>query len=129
MTERALHVSSVNRQEVGKNSASDFIIRFKLPIELPKSQINEIALDKVSMNYSWYNITPEYDNETIRYSRDSGTNWNTVQYASGMYTYKDLDDYLQSVMKGNDHDENGIQIRFVLSTYRVEVSIAQGYQI
>ena len=48
---------------------------------------HEIALDKVTMTYSWHNISDQYQNNQIKYSPDGGTSWETVKFVDGMYTY------------------------------------------
>ena len=59
----------------------------------------ELALDKVTMTYSWHNISEQYKNKTIKYSPDGGTSWETVNFIDGMYTYSDLHDYVHQYMK------------------------------
>ena len=36
---------------------------------------HEIAMDKVSMTYSWHNISDQYKNNKIKYSSDNGKSW------------------------------------------------------
>ena len=36
-----------------------------------------------------------------------------------MYSYDDLNDYIQAAVARNDDDKNGINLIFVLSSYRV----------
>ena len=47
---------------------------------------HEIAVDKVTMTYSWHNISEQYQNNQIKYSPDGGTSWETVKFIDGMYT-------------------------------------------
>ena len=35
----------------------------------------ELAMDRVSMTYSWHNINEGYGNNKIKYSPDYGANW------------------------------------------------------
>ena len=56
MQERAIHISSVDRQKIGQNKAEDFIIKFDPVLKLKNDMTHEIALDKVTMTYSWHNI-------------------------------------------------------------------------
>ena len=67
MQERAIHISSVKRQKIGQNKAGDFIIKFDLVLKLQNNMTHEIALDKVTMTYSWYNIADQYQNNQIKY--------------------------------------------------------------
>ena len=103
MQERAIHISSVNRQKTGQNKAEDFIIKFDPVLKLQSNMTHEIALDKATMTYSWHNISDQYKNNQIKYSPDGGTSWETVKFVDGMYTYSDLNDYLHQYMKKKSH--------------------------
>ena len=89
MQERAIHISSVDRQKIGQSKA-DFIIKFDPVLKLQNDMTHEIALDK-------------YQNNQRKYSPDGGTSWETVKFVDGMYTYSDLNDYLHQYMKKKGH--------------------------
>ena len=103
MQEITIHISSVDRQKIGKNKAEDFIIKFDPVLKLHNGMTRELAFDKVTMTYSWHNISEQYKNKTIKYSPDGGTSWETVNFIDGMYTYSDLHDYLHQYMKKKGH--------------------------
>ena len=65
MQERAIHISSVDRQKIGKNKAEDFIIKFDPVLKLQNNMTHEVASDKVTMTYSWHNISEQYQNNEI----------------------------------------------------------------
>ena len=65
MQERAVHISSVDRQNIGKNKAGDFIIKFDPVLKFQNNMTHELALDKVTMTYSWLNISDQYQNNEI----------------------------------------------------------------
>lgn len=93
---------------------------------------HEIVVNKVSCTYSWHNITPEYDNQTIKCSKDNSVNWNTVTFPNGMYSYSDLNDYLHQIMTNNHKNEDescGINTLFILSTYKVVIVITSDCQL
>ena len=98
---------------------------------------HEIALDKVTMTYSWHNILNLYQNNHIKYSTDGSTSWQTVKCIDGMYTYSDLNDYLHQYMKKKSHlttedktgDKYHINLTFVLSTYKILIKIDNNYQL
>ena len=62
MQERAIHISSVDRQKVGQNKAEDFIIKFDPVLKLQNNMTHEIALNKATMTYSWHTISDQYQN-------------------------------------------------------------------
>ena len=49
MQERAIHISSVDRQKIRKNKAGDFIIEFDPVLKLQNNTTHKLALDKVTM--------------------------------------------------------------------------------
>ena len=137
MLERAIHISSVDRQKIGQNKAEDFIIKFDPVLTLQNDMTHEIALGKVTMTYSWHNISEQYQNNQIKYSPDCGTSWETVTFIDGMYTYSDLNDYLNQYMKKKGHkttdakkdDVYYINLTFVLFTYKILIQIDNNYQL
>ena len=137
MQERALHISSVKRQKIGQNKAEDFIIKFDPVLKLQNDMTHEIALDKVTMTYSWHNISDQYQNNKIKYSPDGGTSWETVTFEDGMYTYSDLNDFLPQYMKkkglkttdDKTGDKYHINLTIVLSRYRILIQIDNNYQL
>jgi len=69
---------------------------------------HELALDRASMTYSWNNINAAYGNKTIKYSKDGGTSWKTISFVDGMYSYDDLNDYINQVIAQNGDKLNRI---------------------
>ena len=74
MQERTIHISSVDRQKIGKNKAKDFIIKFDPVLKVQFNMTHEFALDKVTMTYSRHNISDQYQNNEIKYSPDGEFN-------------------------------------------------------
>ena len=66
------------------------------------------------MTFSWHNINSTYGN---------GSTWETIAFVDGMYSYDDLNDYIQLYVAQNDDDKNGINLIFVLSSYRVIIEL------
>ena len=56
MEERAIHISSINRERRGTSRPGDFTIKFNPPLKLDPEMKHQLALDRLSMTYSWYNI-------------------------------------------------------------------------
>ena len=137
MQERAIHISFVDRQKIRQNKAEDIIIKFDPVLKLQNDMTPEIALDKVTMTYSWHNISEQYQNNEIKYSPDGRTSWQTVEFVDGMYTYSDLNDYLHQYMKKKGHlttddktgDKYHINLTFVLSTYKILIQIDNNYRL
>ena len=73
MQERVINISSINRQKIGRSHPEDFNIKFDPTLHLNTEMQHELAVDRVSMTYSWHNINAEYGNKMIKYSKDNGT--------------------------------------------------------
>ena len=133
MQEQAISISSINRQKVGRSRPEDFTIKFKPTLHLEKEMKHEMAVDRVSMTYSWHNINDAYNNKTIKYSKDDGSNWKNINFVDGMYSYDDLSEYIEQVIKSNgdtpEGDDGSVKIYFVLTSYRVVVELADGWQL
>ena len=132
MQERAIHISSVNRQKIGRSRPEDFIIKFDPPLKLDTTMRHELAVDRVSMTYSWHNVNAGYNNNTIKYSPDNDTKWKTITFVDGMYSYDDLDDYItQSIIQNGDKPSSskGINLYFVLSSYRVVIELDNQWKL
>ena len=67
MKERAINISSVNRQNIGKSEANDFVIKFNPILKLEDIMKHELAMHKV-MTYSWHNISDQLKKNKTKYS-------------------------------------------------------------
>ena len=97
MSDFLLRFSSKNRQKSGVSLSHDFTTRFNNPIRLSYNMKHELAVRTISMTYSWYNIRQLYGNNQIKYSRDKGTDWETITFVDGMYSYDDIDIYIKKI--------------------------------
>ena len=52
MRERAINISSINREKLGRSSPEDFVIKFDPTMHLNTEMHHELAVDRVSMAYS-----------------------------------------------------------------------------
>ena len=136
MNESAIHISSVKREKIGVNKPHDFLVKFNPPLKLDPQFKHFLALDRLSMTYSWYNIRSDFDNNTIKYTHN-GTTWNTITFSDGMYSYSDINDYIHQYMDQKSHHSTNskgkkiysINLSFILSTYRVLITIDGSYRL
>ena len=96
---RAIHISSINREKTGENRPDNFLIKFNPPPKLDPEKSHSLAIDRLTMTYSWYNIRSSYKNNTIKYTNDRGVNWYTITFKDGLYSYTDINDYLRQYME------------------------------
>ena len=133
MPERAINISSINRMKLGKSRPHNFTIKFDPVVHLDTEMNHELAVDRVSMTYSWHNINADYGNKTIKYSKDNGSTWKNITFVDGMYSYDDISDYINQVIIDNDDEPSnnriGVKIYFVLTSYRVVVELGNQWQL
>ena len=67
MNESVIHISSVKRERIGTNKPHDFIVKFNPLLKLDPGFRHFLALDRLSMTYSWHNIRSDYKNNKIKY--------------------------------------------------------------
>ena len=53
MEERAIHISSINREKTGTSIPGDFTIKFNPSLKLDLDMRHKLALDRLSMTYSY----------------------------------------------------------------------------
>ena len=84
--ERSIHINSLNRIKMGTSREDDFTVRFDPTLVLDRNMVHELAVHRLSMTYSWHNISTTYNNNVVRCSPDKGSSWETITFEDGMYT-------------------------------------------
>lgn len=134
VTETPIFISSIDREPSGVSRPGDFLIKFVPPLKLDPDKRHSIAIDRVDMVYSWYNITRKFDNDTLKYSHDGGNTWTTITLVDGTYSYSDIDEYIAHSLIANGHQQaddkvNKISVTFINTTYRVLVELKPNFQL
>ena len=133
MQERAININSFNRQKIGRSRPEDYTIKFDPIMHLDTEMRHELAVDRVTMTYSWHNINAEYGNNQIKYTKNNGSTWKTINFVDGMYSYDDISEYIIGVVTQNgdqpSNNQVGVKIYFVLSSYRVVVELGNDWQL
>ena len=130
--DRQLILSSHSVKSVDGNKPSDFTIKYINPIILNPNRQYEIGLDRIiSMSFTWFNVTRELNNQKIRYSSDSGTNWTELIFNPGVWNYVDFNNFLKDNTKTGtaNNPSYPISLKFDDTIFRTIVTLAQNYQI
>ena len=127
MNETPMFIRSVNG--IVNSKSHDFTIRINPPIEFDSNKDYYLALDSISMSYSWYNVSTKYLNNVVSYSHDSGITFTNITLPDGNYSYDELSLYIQRELKANGHTEDGITLSFVPSLFKVFLSLKSGFQL
>lgn len=61
MKERPIRILSIDREKIGVSRPDDFARRFNPPLKLNPEMEHEFAIDTLSMTYSWYNVSSDYN--------------------------------------------------------------------
>ena len=83
------------------------------------------------MSYSWYNVATYYNNNTLKYSHDSGTTWTTITLPNGNYSYSDINAYIQQILQNNGHSKTRIKLEIVpeIALFTVLITLEANYQL
>ena len=93
----------------------DFHIRFDPPIELDQNKNWKASLNKiVSMSYSWYNVRAVYGNNTLKWKKKTDSAWQTVTLPDGMYSYDDINSFMQKQLGKKDPADDKSKELFTL---------------
>lgn len=126
MMDTPIYLSSLNSN---KGPSHDFTTSFNPVMRLEPNRDYFIALDEIAMSYSWYNVSKSYENNTLKYSHDSGKTWHTIELPDGNFSYTELNAYIQRVLEGAKHSKTGITIRFIPALFKVLMEVEDGYQV
>ena len=119
------------RQTDPKNRPEKFTVRFTPMLMLDYNKEYKIALDHLSMSASWYNISPDYNNNKLKISKDKGRTYQTITFPPGVYDYQDINDYIHEMIGTltPDSKEYGINVSFNYSTFKVLITLSTDYYI
>ena len=132
--EREITLSSFSVRNVPGNRPGDFTIYFTPPLNLGDSETNYyIGFNRIiSMFFSWTNVNSGYNNQKIAFSRDNGRSFTDIDFATGVWTYNDIDNFIKAETKTTDSDGNDefpITLTFDEPTFRVIITLAKNYQL
>lgn len=113
----------------GRGNSHDFTVDYSSPINLNKNGANYIKLQEISMTYSWFNIDTAYNNTMIKYSPDNGTTVKDITFPSGSYSYKDINDNIESTLEKLGDDPDAIKLIFDSVEMRCAFILKTGYQV
>ena len=123
--DRALVFKSIDaKKQNPQNRPGKFTVKFFPELFLENNKQHFLALDHLSMTASWHNIRPEYDNNKLVISKDGGETWETITFPAGIFDYGDINELIHKRI-----GKTGISVLFDLSTYKVFIQLANGFQI
>ena len=79
--------------------------------------------------FTWFNINPGYNNETLKYLKDSGNSFIEIKLPPGVWDY--INQYLKDlkvIQQYGQDDELLIILEFDSTTFRVTVTLKTLYQ-
>jgi hypothetical protein len=129
MSELYLLVSSESR--AGTETTDDFTVGFTPSINIPGNW--SLALESLTLWYSYYNISVAANNQTFRYY--NGAIWKDVIVTPGLYTIEALNSFIQTAMANNGDYTVGPPVSYFISilpnynTFKTRVTISGGYQV
>ena len=86
----------------------------------------------INLSLSWFNINPGYNNQTIEYSSDDGSNFKELKSAPGIWNYTRINEYIQyetKIEKSDNTVEYPIRLEFNDSTLKTLITLKTNYQV
>ena len=84
--EREIALSSYSVKNKGSNKPGNVITKFTKPIVLDSNHVYAIGLNRITnMSFTLFNVNAGYDNQLIRFSSDSGTNFTNILFPPGVF--------------------------------------------
>ena len=115
------------------NRPGDFTTRFTPTIVLDNDATYYISFNRIiSMFFTWTNVNSGNNNQKIAFSKDNGKTFTDIDFAQGVWTYNDLDNYIKEKTKIIDSEGNEdypITLTFDEPTFRVIITLETGYQL
>ena len=131
--EREIVLSSYSVKKQYGNKPENFTTTFNKPIILDNNKQYVIGLNRIiNMSFTWFNINPDYKNQLIKVSKDSGSTWTNITFPAGVWNYKDINDYLKNktvIKQSGKADEYPINLEFDETTFRVIITLKQNYEL
>src|SRR5688572_9147614 len=87
---------------------SDFTVHYTPAIDVDPNAEYEIGLIKLFIWNNHENISTAKNNNTLRYSSDSGATWKTIVFADGTYSLPELNDAINDFLDLNGDTSNSI---------------------
>ena len=129
---RQLILSSHSVKNKNGNKPGDFTIKYTNPIILDPNHQYELGLDRIiSMSFTWFNVTQEFNNQKIRFSSDSGVNWTELIFNQGVWNYVDFNNFLKENTKTGTASNPSfpVTLEFDDTIFRTIITLAQNYQL
>ena len=120
------------RKKQKKNKPSDFTMRYNQPIILNPNKQYELGLSRIiSMSFTWSNITPNLNNQKIKYSSDGGKTWKDIIFPPGTWNYTGLNDFIkqQTKITTSSSTTYPITLKFSGITFKTTINLATNYQL
>jgi len=120
------------RKKQKKNKPSDFTMRYNQPIILNPNKQYELGLSRIiSMSFTWSNITPNLNNQKIKYSSDGGKTWKDIIFPPGTWNYTGLNDFIkqQTKITTSSSTTYPITLHFSGITFKTTIILATNYQL
>ena len=130
---REIVLSSYSVKNKGNNKPGKFITKFTRPIVLDNNHEYAISLSRIiNMSFTWFNINAGYDNQLVRFSKNSGTNFTNISFPLGVWSYSDFDSCIKqktAVKKSGKDDEYPITLAFDETNYQVDLTKSNFYEL
>ena len=94
--EREIVLSSYSVKNKDNNKPENFVTEFVRPIILDSNHEYMIGLNRIiNMSFTWFNINAGYNNQLIRYSKDTGSTFTNIAFPAGVWDYTNINQHIR----------------------------------
>lgn len=122
---RQYKLDLVSNQASGYSYNSNW--RFQPPINLPDRC--EVALYSISMFNSNPNISATLNNQTLKYSKDSGATYTTITIPQGSYGIDALSTQINALIVATGGVANNVILTGNYATLKVDITLSATYRL
>ena len=131
--EREIVLSSYSVKNKETNKPENFITNFTRTIALDNNHQYMIGLNRIiNMSFTWFYINAGYNNQLIRFSKDSGSTFTNISFPAGVWNYTEINQHIKDatvIQQANKDDEFPINLEFNETTFRVTIIMKANYQL
>ena len=131
--EREIVLYSFSVRNERNNRLGGFTTRFNPTLLLDNNASYYVGFNRIiSMFFSWTNVNSGYNNQKIAFSKDNASTFTDIDFAQGVWTCNDFDNYFKEQTKITDCEGNDvypITLTFDEPTFRVIITLKTNYPL
>jgi len=119
---------TIDSSQLNTTTTEGITVTFPTPLFLGEDRY-ELALIKVMLWYSWYNISAQFNNQLLAYSPNGGVTWKQITIIPGQYSIDQLSDRIQALIDANGDTGSNVSLVPDYATLSIQIVLLNNYQL